>query len=373
VHRWSPPASRPARRLALRAGALVTLLGVVLVLGVSSAGERPFHHARSGFRNVDPAYRYSLVEQAAHLFVPRPARAGRTAPVRVDNDGAELRANGVVPTVTWVGHATVLIQLDGVNILTDPTWSDRASPVGFAGPKRLAPPGLRFEELPPIHAVVISHDHYDHLDLPTVRRLARAHDPTFFVPLGLGPWLVQRGVSRITELDWWSSRDLRGITFVCTPAQHSSGRGLYDRNRRLWSSWVIAGRRERLFFAGDTGYYGGFREIGQRLGPFDLAVLPIGGYSRYATHHPNHLNPEEAIALLEDIGGRLLVPMHWGTFTFNREPFSEPPRRLLREAATRDLGRRVAVLGIGQSLEWKDGVATPLSWDSTPLPLNGRP
>jgi L-ascorbate metabolism protein UlaG (beta-lactamase superfamily) len=206
--------------------------------------------------------------------------------------------------------------------------------------------------------VLISHDHYDHLDLPTVRRLAREHDPTFFVPLGLQAWLAEMGVSRVTELDWWGSHRLRGLRFVCTPAQHSSGRGLHDRNRRLWASWVVSGRREQLFFAGDTGYYGGFREIGRRLGPFGLAVLPVGGYSSYARHHPNHLNPEEAIAVLEDIGGRLMIPVHWGTFTFNREPFDEPPRRLRSAAVNRGIAERIAVLSIGQSLEWGRRTAT---------------
>jgi N-acyl-phosphatidylethanolamine-hydrolysing phospholipase D len=329
----------------------------IVLLGLPSAGEPPGHHGENGFRNIDPGYRYSLAHQAARLFVPRPARDPGTLP-RLANDGAELRANGVVPTATWVGHATVLIQLDGVNILTDPTWGDRASPVGFVGPKRLIAPGLRFEDLPPIHAVLISHDHYDHLDLPTVRRLAREHDPTFFVPLGLQAWLAEMGVSRVTELDWWGSHRLRGLRFVCTPAQHSSGRGLHDRNRRLWASWVVSGRREQLFFAGDTGYYGGFREIGRRLGPFGLAVLPVGGYSSYARHHPNHLNPEEAIAVLEDIGGRLMIPVHWGTFTFNREPFDEPPRRLRSAAVNRGIAERIAVLSIGQSLEWGRRAAT---------------
>jgi N-acyl-phosphatidylethanolamine-hydrolysing phospholipase D len=268
------------------------------------------------------------------------------------NDGVELRANGTVPTVTWVGHSTFLVQLAGVNILTDPHWGDRASPIAFAGPRRLVPPGMQFEDLPPIHAVIISHDHYDHLDAATVERLAREHSPKFFVPLGLRAWLLDHGARDVVELDWWEARDFQGLRFTCTPAQHSSGRTLTDQNLRLWSSWAITAQNHRFFFAGDSGYYRGFREIGQRLGPFDLAAIPIGGYSAYDKRHPNHVNPEEALQVLEDVKGRLMVPMHWGTFELNREPFQEPPQRLLREALHRGLEERIALLSPGQSIHW---------------------
>jgi N-acyl-phosphatidylethanolamine-hydrolysing phospholipase D len=314
----------------------------------------PAHHLKRGFRNLDPLYDYSVLGRATRLLrrsiAGWPAR-GQT-PRTVANDGRALRANGTLPTVTWVGHSTFLVQLDGVNILTDPHWGERASPVGFAGPKRLVAPGLRFEDLPPVQAVVISHDHYDHLDVETVSRLARAHHPTFFVPLGLKAWLADHGITDVVELDWWESRPYRGLTFVCTPAQHSSGRGVRDQNLRLWSSWAILGPDRRLFFAGDTGYFSGLKEIGRRLGPFDVAAVPIGGYSAYEGRHPNHLNPEEAVQVFEDVRGRLLVPMHWGTFELNRESFRAPPDRLLKEALRRGLEEQVALLTQGQSLHW---------------------
>ncbi len=314
----------------------------------------PAHHAGDGFRNLSPGYAYPLLGRAVRLvrrgLEPDPPRGPPPAPV--PNDGAELRANGHAPTITWIGHSTFLVQLDGVNILTDPHWGDRASPLSFAGPRRLVPPGMRLEDLPPIDAVVISHDHYDHLDEGTVRRLALEHRATFFVPLGLRAWLADRGVREVVELDWWQEASFAGLTFVCTPAQHSSGRGLLDQNRTLWSSWVVIGAGRRLFFAGDTGYDPGLAAVGRVLGPFDLAVIPVGGYSAWPGGHPNHVSPEEAVQLFRDLRGRRLVPMHWGTFDMNREPFREPPERLLREAERHGLRARVSVLAPGQTLPW---------------------
>jgi len=315
--------------------------------------EGPNHHLARGFRNLDPGYDYTMLGRAVGVLrraVQRDPDLG-PRPVAMANDGAVLRSNHTQPTVTWIGHATLLIQLDGVNILTDPIWSDHTGPFGL-GPRRLVAPGLRFEDLPPIHAVIISHDHYDHLDWPTVQHLASTHHPTFFVPLGLAKWFVDRGVHEVVELDWWQRAVFRGLTFVATPAQHGSGRSLTDQNLRLWASWVVLGREQRLFFAGDTGYTPALAAIGERLGPFDVAAIPIGGYSAYHDHHPNHVSPEEAMQLFEDVRGRLFVPMHWGTFALNREPFREPPRRLLDEALRRGVEERIALLSQGQSIRW---------------------
>jgi L-ascorbate metabolism protein UlaG (beta-lactamase superfamily) len=330
-----------------------------MAVHVESAGleSRPGHHLRRGFRNLDDGYHYGVGDRAWRFVLGglrRQPPRGEPAAV-LHNDGATLRANGTHPTVTWVGHSTFLVQLDGVNILTDPHWGERASPVDFAGPRRLVPPGLAFADLPPIHAVVISHDHYDHLDTDTVDRLAREHAPRFFVPLGLRAWLGARGITDVVELDWWGSVAYRGLVFTCTPAQHSSGRGLTDQYLRLWASWVVQGGEggtKRFFFAGDTGYDARLKAIGDRFGPFDLAAIPIGGYRAYPRGHPNHVNPEEAIQFYEDVRGRLLVPMHWGTFDLNREPFAEPPDRLLQEALARGLEEQVAILSPGQTIPW---------------------
>lgn len=302
------------------------------------------------FHNPGTEYSYSMLERTRRLFVgphrPKPTVGLAT----LKNDGAYVRSNGHVPSVTWIGHSTFLVQIGGLNVLTDPHWGEMTSPVSFAGPRRLVRPGIRFEDLPRIDAVIISHDHYDHLDEGTVLRLAREHKPKFYVPLGVGAWLAERGVDGAIEMDWWQRQEFRGVSFVCTPAQHSSGRYLHDQNKRLWSSWVLHSGSKRLFFAGDTGYNPSLRDIG-KLGPFDLVLMPVGGYSGWQKH-PNHVSPEEAVQLFEDVGGRLMVPMHWGTFDLNREPADEPPARVLAEALRRGIEERMAILNPGQTINW---------------------
>jgi N-acyl-phosphatidylethanolamine-hydrolysing phospholipase D len=348
--------SRRASRTRSITVTVAVLLATVLALdfqffaAVAGARSGVPHHAAGGFRNLSPTYSYTIPERARGFFRVHRPRLVQGLPV-VANDGADVRANGHAPTVTWIGHSTFLVQIDGLNVLTDPHWGGMASPVRFAGPRRLVRPGIEFEDLPPIHAVVISHDHYDHLDEPTVRRLARDHRPRFFVPLGIGEWLRERGIDDVVELDWWHQARFRDVAFIATPAQHSSGRGVTDQNRRLWCSWVVAGRTKRLFFAGDTGYWTGLREIG-KLGPFEIALIPVGGYSDYRVHHPNHVNPEEAVRLFEDVRGMRMVPMHWGTFDLNREPLDEPPSRVRQEARRRGLQDRISILKPGETIHW---------------------
>jgi len=317
------------------------------------------HILKNGFRNTNPAFappsswermKYIASRSWATTIHPRSVDLPR-----VENDGTAFMNNRTAATITWIGHSTLLIQLDGVNILTDPHWSDRASPVTFAGPKRLVPPGIPFENLPPIDLVLISHDHYDHLDLETVRRLAELHHPVFLVPLGLKAWFVEIGITEVEELNWWESRRVKGLTVTCLPAQHFSGRALWDRNQRLWSSWAVAGSTKRIFFAGDTGYYSVFKEIGNRLGPFDLAAIPIGAYLPRAIMKMTHLTPEEALQLLADLQGQRFVAIHWGTFDLTEEPIEEPPQRL--EAEAKRLGLDVSevwVLKHGETREWSE-------------------
>lgn len=347
---------------ALPSGCRAALLALAALLaGCSSVGGptpgAPAHHRERGFANVAPSAAPAPFWTRIAFFTSRVLGSTfrpRTASLpRADGDPAALRANPAGTTVTWVGHSTLLVQIDGVNLLTDPQWSERASPVSFGGPRRVTPPGLRFEDLPPIHLVLVSHDHYDHLDVDTVQRLHAAHRPRFVVPLGLKAWFADLGITDVEELDWWDSRTERGLTLTCVPAQHFSGRTLWDRNRRLWAGWAVAGRDRRLYFAGDTAYFQGLRQIGERLGPFDLAAIPIGAYVPWSIMQAHHTNPEEAVQVLEDVRGRVLVPIHWGTFDLAEEPIEEPPVRLAAEARRRGLGEdRLWLLRHGETRRW---------------------
>jgi N-acyl-phosphatidylethanolamine-hydrolysing phospholipase D len=280
-------------------------------------------------------------------------RSDDGAPLRIANDGLFLRENArhSVPTVTWVGHATLLVQLGHVTFLTDPIWSDRPSPVPLVGPRRYVAPGIALADLPPIDFIVISHNHYDHLDIPTLRALAeRDAETVVYVPLGNAALLHRAGIENVRELDWGQAVEHRAVTVHCLPSQHWSKRSLNDDRRALWSSWAVTSEQGRFFFAGDTGYFGGFREIGARLGPFDLAALPIGAYEPRAMMRASHMNPEEAVQAALDLGARRAVAMHFGTFDLSDEPLDEPPRRFARAAADAGLGADSAwLLDIGET------------------------
>ena len=241
--------------------------------------------------------------------------------------------------LTWVGHSTFLVQIGGLNILTDPVWSARASPMRFIGPRRWVDPGVDFDALPPIDVVMLSHDHYDHLDSTTVHRLAaRYPEARWLSPLRLGRFLRERGADAVTEMDWWEELTMHGVRFACTPAQHHSARGIRDRRRSLWCSWTILADSHRIFFAGDTGYFPDFGAIGKRYGPFDASLLPIGGYLPRSYMRFVHMDPAEAVRAFRDLNtspspGRapVLVPMHWGTFKLTDEAMDEPPMLLEKE------------------------------------------
>ena len=238
-------------------------------------------------------------------------------------------------SATWVGHSTVLLQLGGMNILTDPIWSMRASPVAFAGPRRLVPPAVSMDALPPIDVILLSHNHYDHLDDRTVRLLiARNPDAMWATPLNLARFVRARGAQRVTELDWWDRTTVGPLTLTCTPAQHFSARGLRDRNRTLWCSWSVSTSDHAVYFGGDTAYHTDFAEIGARCGPFDVTLLPIGAYEPRWFMRSVHMNAEEAVRahldLMSPWAGAAcppLLPIHWGTFRLTDEPLDEPPVR----------------------------------------------
>lgn len=247
---------------------------------------------------------------------------------RCGNDPLWLARNRSQTSFTWIGHASFLIQIGGLNILTDPVLSRRASPVQWAGPERLAPLGLEFHELPKIDLVLVSHNHYDHLDEATVRRLAQRDDPAFVVPLALAEWFHRRGMRHVTEMDWWQTTLVRGLRVHAVPMQHFSGRGMKDRNRTLWCGYVIEAVATRLLFVGDSGYGPDFIAIGKRFAPIDVAMIPIGAYDPRDFMRPVHVDPIEAVRIHQDVGARLSLAMHWGTFRLTLEPLEEPPRRL---------------------------------------------
>jgi N-acyl-phosphatidylethanolamine-hydrolysing phospholipase D len=343
------------------AAVLVGLLLVPAACGrvstEQSVLDRPAHHVDGGFRNTDADFQRPS-SFTRWRFMARRLWASFTSPrtfdaPRLPNDGKALQARLINPSITWVGHATLLIQMNGVNALTDPQWSERASPVSWGGPRRLSPPGLPFEDLPPIHVVVISHDHYDHLDFATVKRLAEIHNPLFLVPLRMKSWFAKNGMNHVEELDWWQEREYRGVKFVCLPAQHFSQRTLWDNNERLWASWAMLGPERRLYFSGDTGYFDGFKEIGRKLGPFDLAAVAIGAYVPPEIMKSVHTTPEEAVQTSIDLNARILLGIHWGTFDLAEEPLEEPPERMLAEVRRRGIDRhRAWIFKIGETRKW---------------------
>jgi len=261
-----------------------------------------------------------------------------------------LRAPGSGLRVTWLGHSTVLIEIDGWRVLTDPVWGPRASPSRFLGPKRFQPVPIELRELPPLDAVVLSHDHYDHLDYTTMRML-RKYSVPIVTSLGVGAHLESFGIApqRIVELDWWESHRVPGtdLTLTAAPSQHFSGRGLKDGNKTLWSSFVIEATHHRVFFSGDTGPTAEHGEIRARLGPFDLVMLEVGA------HHPAwgniHLGPVNALAAHTLLGGGPLLPVHWGTFNLALHPWDEPAETLIQLAPK--TGARLLMPRLGEAIE----------------------
>jgi L-ascorbate metabolism protein UlaG (beta-lactamase superfamily) len=277
--------------------------------------------------------------------------------------GQRRRPTGAVPlardeaapagqaAITWYGHATALVQTPAGRVLLDPVWSQRCSPSAAVGPRRLHPVPVPVRGLPPLDAVLISHDHYDHLDLPTIRELVATQHAPFLVPLGVGAHLDRWGVpaQRIVELDWHDSVRAGGLTLTATPARHFSGRGLH-RDRTLWCSWVVDGGGSRVFYTGDSGYFDGYAGIGERYGPFDATLIQIGAY---ADAWPDiHMTPEEGVATHLDVRGGLMIPVHWATFNLALHAWREPADRVWREAKAR--GVSLAVPRPGERVDLAD-------------------
>lgn len=276
---------------------------------------------------------------------------GSKPPERVAN--GETRA-------TFIGHATVLLQIDGNNFITDPIYAERASPVAWAGPRRMRPPGIAFDDLPTIDAVLLSHNHYDHLCMPTLRRLAKRDRPMIFTGLGNAEVLGELGHERVHEMDWWQSARLDGLGVSFVPAQHFSGRSAFDRDKTLWGGFVIEGARGRIFFAGDTGAGPHFEEIRRRFGAPDLALLPIGAYRPRAIMQRIHLSPKDAVVAHQELRARASLAIHFGTFQLaddgEREPVEDLDRALEEEGLSREVFW-VLEEGEGRSVQWRDPVS----------------
>ena len=233
---------------------------------------------------------------------------------------------------TWIGHETFLYQNKDINVLTDPHFTQRASPLNFAGPKRYMAPGMKIDDLPNIDVVTISHSHYDHLDYKSVKLLSEKFENILFlVPLGLKKWFESKGIYNVRELDWWDSFTIKETLITFAPVQHWSARGLFDRNETLWGAWHFKNKFHSFIHLGDTGYTDDFRVIREKLGPVDLAAIPIGAYEPRWIMEFSHINPEEAVMTFLDLEASKAIGMAWGTFILTDEPVKEPPRELLKE------------------------------------------
>jgi L-ascorbate metabolism protein UlaG (beta-lactamase superfamily) len=339
---------------------------------LAASGIHHAPHSDNGFDNNDgPLARGSMWkwrwERLIHHLPPPPAN-GYAFPV--DHPDVDwIKANRSENTLTWIGHASALLQIHGVNILTDPVFSERASPFPFIGPKRHVPPGLALTELPHVDVVLISHSHYDHLDAQSVEALNRqaGGPPLFLVPLGIKAWLAKRGITHAQELDWSDHTRAAGLDFWFVPATHWSARSLTDRNETLWGGWAVktlpgATQAFSLYFAGDTGYSRDSRRIGAAFGCFDLALIPIGAYAPRWFMGPQHVDPQQAVQIFEDVHAKKAIGIHWGTFELADEPLDEPPKLLaqaVHEAGLPD--DAFTVLHHGQMIRLDDTVASGTS------------
>lgn len=280
-----------------------------------------------------------------------PAPAGHVVPREAALAGLSALQREARDSLTWLGHASFLVRMGGKVVLTDPFLSEAASPFSSIGPKRFAGPGLAAEDLPPVDVVVISHNHYDHLDLRTLRRLPGKASVRLVVPRGVGPLVRGLGFLEVHELRWGESLEVGDLRVAAAPVIHFSGRGLFDHDTTLWAGYVLEAPAQRIFFAGDTAYHPtAFKALRERIGPVDLALVPIGAYEPRQMMGHVHVNPEEAVAIARDLQARRAVAMHWGTIVLSTEPPFEPPQRFRAAGRTAGLDDdRLWVMAIGET------------------------
>ncbi|MBT2414404.1 MBL fold metallo-hydrolase [Streptomyces sp. ISL-12] len=350
--------------------------------GADPSGERMArirrspHFANGVFQNPGGAARTrpSGSTGLVKSYLDREARARRapagTIPVHPTTVADLARPPATGLRLTWAGHSSVLAEIDGQRVLFDPVWGERCSPFSFAGPKRLHPVPLPLAALGPVDVVVISHDHYDHLDLPTIKALAGT-DTLFAVPLGVGAHLEHWGVpaDRLRELDWHEETKVGGLTLTATPARHFCGRALRNTQHTLWASWVVAGPEHRIYHSGDTGYFDGFQDIGAAHGPFDATMIQVGAYAEF---WPDiHMTPEEGVRTHLDLQGGdpggVLLPIHWGTFNLAPHPWAEPGEWM--KDAAQEAGQAVAFPRPGEPFEPARALPTEPWWRPVSQPI----
>ncbi|MFJ6214187.1 MBL fold metallo-hydrolase [Streptomyces sp. NPDC092296] len=324
------------------------------------------HFIDGAFRNPVPTRRLMAGSPLPVLraqFTDRSRRVPVGAVPLRRPETAEPPASGL--RTTWIGHAGVFVEIDGRRVLIDPVWSERCSPFSGTGPRRLHPVPLPLRALGPVDVVVISHDHYDHLDMATIRALLGT-EAVFAAPLGVGAHLAHWGVPehRIVELDWWESAEVAGLTLTATPARHYCSRGPRTSPHLLWASWVVAGPEHRVFHSGDTGHFPGFAEIGERLGPFDATMVQVGAYSEFWPQV--HMTPEEGVRAHLELRGAVMLPIHWGTFDLAPHPWEAPVERTMY--AARQAGARLAAPRPGESFEPAVGLPLDPWWREVAVP-----
>ncbi len=329
---------------------LVVIAGLLLLLGGASWGLAAVEGGRFGNLSggdIDKSFTDVLEWQRSRVSPPLPDPPLPAAAPRLD---------APPPNLTWIGHASMLVRLPSLTLLTDPQFSERASPVPFAGPKRAYPPGVALADLPHVDVVLISHNHYDHLDVASVKGLAAqaGGPPLFLVPLGLKAWFADIGITNVMELGWWERRWVAGVEFVFTPAHHWSSRSPWDRRRTLWGGFAVFGDGLKLVYTGDTGYAPDFLEIRRRLvgdAGFDLALIPVGCYEPRDFMRSQHVNPEEAVRIHQDLGAWRSIGVHWGTFSdLCDEPLDQAPRDLaLARAAVEMADDEFSVMQRGET------------------------
>ncbi len=365
-----------ARRILIVLGVLIGVVAGVVAgvlqlpaFGGKLAGDRRTRAEHSGhfrdgkFVNLEPTHMLTpgtFGEMLQHQFFGDEQRVPPKPPPvlqRTAADYATPPASGL--RATWIGHASVLLEVDGKRVLTDPVFSARCSPFQWVGPERFAPPPIALQALPAIDVVVISHDHYDHLDMDTIIALAK-RGTRFIVPLGIGAHLDRWGVAaeQITDLDWYEHASVGDLQLTATPARHYSGRGVLGGDSTLWASWVIAGPTNRVFFSGDTGYSAQFAKVGATYGPFDLTLIKVGASD--PTWQQIHMSPEEAVRTHRDVRGKVLLPVHWGTFNLAYHDWYEPADRVLE--AAKKAGVEIALPRLGEWVEPPHAVPAAVWW-----------